>query len=459
MPQPFDLTVARAAAQIRERRLSPVALMESLLSRATAMEASLRVWVTLDPEAALDSARQREGELEQEGPRGPLHGVPVGVKDIYYTKGVKTTAGSPIYADFVPEHDATAVARLKRAGAIIMGKTVTTEFACMDPPPTRNPWNAAHTPGGSSSGSAVGVAARIFPASLGSQTAGSVLRPASYNGVVGLKPGFGRISRYGVFPVARSLDTMGCFTRTVEDAALMLSVLSGHDPKDPSSSDRTVPDYRDAIGARQSPPRLGLLRQFHYERSEQEVRRHTDEVAQQLTEAGAIVEELSVSADFDALLAAHRVIMSAEAAAVHEADFRTRPDDYGPNVRGLVEAGLLTPAVSYLQAQRVRRGFRREVEEAVRGFDALLTPSTASPAPRDLTTTGDPVFQTPWTTCGFPAISLPSGLSGSGLPLGIQLVSGPFGEEALLGAAYWCEQAMNVRLRPPDVELGPKTPP
>ena len=187
-----DLTVVGAARAIREREVSAEELMSALLARCGELEPQLRVWVTLDEEAAIDAARLRDRELAAEGPRGPLHGVPVGVKDIYYTRGVKTTACSAILADFVPDYDSTAIVKLRQAGAIIMGKTVTTEFACGDPPPTRNPWNHEHTPGGSSSGSAVGVIAKMFPAALGSQTGGSVLRPASFNGVVGLKPTFGR---------------------------------------------------------------------------------------------------------------------------------------------------------------------------------------------------------------------------------------------------------------------------
>ena len=451
MSEPFELAVADAAFQIRDERLSPVALMESLLSRTAAMESELKVWVTLDPDGALEAARESERALMATGPRGPLHGIPVGVKDIYYTQGVKTTAGSPIYADFVPEYDSTAVARLKSAGAIIMGKTVTTEFACTDPPPTRNPWHAEHTPGGSSSGSAVGVAARMFPAALGSQTAGSVLRPASYNGVVGLKPTFGRVSKHGVVAVAWSLDTLGTFTRTVEDASLMLNVLSGHDPNDPTSSPRPVPDYHAAAVSERSPPRIGVVRRFFFERSDDEVRRHTERAVQRLGEAGALVEEVTVPTDFDALLSAQRAIMTVEAAVVHERDFGARPGDYSPKVRAIVEAGMLTPGVSYVRAQRLRRQARRELERAMAGFDALLTPSTQSPAPRDLSTTGNPMFQSPWTACGFPTITIPSGLSASGLPVGVQLVAAPFAEEALLSAARWCEAALDVQLAPPGV--------
>ena len=451
MAETHELTVAEAARQIRERELSPVVLMESLLNRAVTMEPSLRVWVTLDQEAALEAARQSERDLASTGPKGPLHGVPVGIKDIYYTEGLKTTGCSPIYADFVPDHDATTVALLKEAGAIVMGKTVTTEFAFGDPSHTRNPWNAAHTPGGSSSGSAVGVAARIFPVSLGSQTGGSVLRPASYNGVVGLKPTFGRISRYGVMAAAWSLDTMGTFTRTAEDAALLLNVLAGHDPKDFSSSSRSVPDYRKAIGSQDAPPRIGLVKQLFWERCNDEVREHTEDSIQRLKEAGAKVEEVSLPTDFETLLAAHAVIMRVEAAAAHQHTFSARPDDYGRDVRAVIESGMITPGVTYVQAQRIRRRFRRDMEQAISEFEILLTPSTTSPAPRDLSTTGDPVFQSPWTTCGFPTITLPSGLSESGLPLGIQLAAAPFEEETLLAAAHWCEEVLDVNLMPPGV--------
>ena len=193
------------------------------------------------------------------------------------------------------------------------------------------------------------------------------------------------------------------------------------------------------------------MRQFFYDRSDDEVRQHTDHIVERLTRAGAEAEEVALPTNFGTLLAAHRVIMTVEAAAVHQANFSARPDDYAPNVRGVVEAGMLTPAVTYMQAQRIRRRFRRDMEEAMRGFDALLTPSTATPAPRDLTTTGDPSFQTPWTTCGFPAITIPSGLSESGLPLGLQLAAAPFAEESLLTVAYWCEQVLDVRLMPPEV--------
>ena len=447
MTELHELGVAEAAKAIRDGSVSPVALIEMLLSRAETMEPALRMWVTLDPEAALEQARERESAIGRNGDTGSLHGVPIGVKDIFYAEGVKTTACSPIYQDFVPDFDSTAVARLQEAGAIMMGKTVTTEWACMDPPPTRNPWNADHTPGGSSSGSAVGVATRVFPAALGSQTAGSVLRPASYNGVVGLKPTFGLISRYGVFPAAWSLDTMGFFGRSVEDAALLLSVLAGHDPKDFSSAD--VPPPGPVVATASSPPRIGVVGGFFDERASDEVRVHTAQAVERFAAAGAKVSQVALPTNFDTLLAAHRVVMTVELAAVHEADFGERPDDFGPGVRAFIEAGVLTPGVNYVQAQRVRRRFRRDVEAAMEGVDVLLTPSTPTPAPKDLSSTGDPMFQTPWTTAGVPAVTLPSGLSESGLPLGVQLASAPFAEETLLTSASWCENVLDVSLTPP----------
>ncbi len=446
MTQLHDLGVVEASRSIRDGSLSPVELMEALLARAEAMESALRVWVTLDRERAVAEARAREREIGADA--GLLHGVPVGVKDIFFTQGVRTTACSPIYSGFVPDHDSTAVERLKNAGGVMMGKTVTTEWACMDPPPTRNPWNAERTPGGSSSGSAVGVAARIFPAALGSQTAGSVLRPAAYNGVVGLKPSFGLISRHGVFPAAWSLDTMGLFARSVDDAALLLSVLAGHDPRDCSSVD--APRLGPAVAPADRPPRIGVVGGFFEERCSGEVAAHTRKAVDRLADAGAQVVDAPLVTDFDALLAAHRVIMTVELAVVHEADFAVRPDDFGPRVREFIERGASTQATAYVQAQRTVQEFRRRAASVFKRADVLLTPSTPAPAP-DAGTTGDPMFQTPWTVARAPAVTLPSGLSAERLPLGVQLAAGLFDETTLLTSARWCEEVLDVSLTPPSV--------
>ena len=444
-----DLTITQAAEAIRVGKISAVELMENLLSRSRELDPKLRVWETLDEDTALDAARSAQAEMESDGPRGLLHGIPIGIKDIFNTAGVRTASGSPIYDDYVPDFDSTAVARLRDAGAVITGKAVTTEFASFDPSPTRNPWNAEHTPGGSSSGSAAGVAARLFPAALGSQTSGSVLRPASYNGVVGLKPTFGRISRYGVTPVAWSLDTVGYFTRTVHDAAIMLDALAGRDDLDPSSSAEPVSRYAEAVANASSAPRIGVVRSFFFDYADDETVAHTEEVLGRFSGAGGDIEDASPSTDFDVLLAAHRTTMNVESAVTRGRDFAERPHDFSPNVRSSIEWGMLAPATAYIQAQRHRAAFRREVAELASEVDALLTPSTPTPAPRDLTTTGDASFQAPWTTAGLPAISIPSGLSASGLPFGIQLVASPFAEARLLSTAAWCENVLDVSLVPP----------
>ena len=445
MPEPFELSVVEAAAGIRRGSLSPVALAESLLGRIDALDGELRAWVTIDREEVLETARQREIAAAWGGELGPLHGVPVGLKDIFYTAGMLTACGSRVYADFVPEFDATAVAKIRAAGGIVLGKTVTTEFATSDPSPTRNPWNLEHTPGGSSSGSAAAVAARMAPAALGSQTGGSTCRPAAYNGIVGLKPSYGRISRYGVVPVSWSLDHVGILTRTVADAALMLTVLAGEDDNDPGTLRRPAPDFSAEMAEwAERAPRLGLVREYFEDYATPEAWAHTEEVAHRLASAGAEVVELGLPASFAWAHSMQRIVMNVECAAFHRDNHRARAGDYGPRIRGGIEMGLLTPAATYLKAQRLRREFRVALGEMAGRVDAVLTPATPSPAPRDLGTTGDAAFQSPWTAAGLPTVALPTGLSDGGLPMGVQL-GGTMGEEGrLLGAARWCEAAAGL---------------
>ena len=438
------LTAAQAASMIRDGRVSCEELASALLARSRALEPRLRVWAALDEDSVLASARSRDRELAAEGARGPLHGVPVGVKDIYDARGMPTAAGSPILAGFVPERDSAAVARLRRAGAVIMGKTVTTEFACGDPPPTRNPWNAAHTPGGSSSGSAVGVAVGMFPAALGSQTAGSVLRPAAFNGAIGLKPTFGRISRYGVVPVSESLDTMGHFAATVQDAAILLNAMAGRDEMDEASSHRPVESVLadDLEGASAVGLRIGILRDFFERNSAPEAWRAAERLADDMASEGAFVGDAPISADFDEMLRAHRVLMTTEAADVHRDWFAERADDYSPNVRQVIEDGMAASAADYLSAKRVQREFGAALADAMQPFDVLITPATPSAAPRDLSGTGDPVFQTPFTFGGFPAISLPAALDRDGMPLAAQLAAKRWDEKTLLKAAHLAEKTL-----------------
>ena len=447
MTEPNELTISQAASEIRNGNLSPVDLMDSLLARSRSLDPQLNVWINLDEDAARAAAAESARQLADGEDIGPLHGIPFAVKDIFYTEGVETTGCSKVYAGFIPEYDSTAVALLKQAGGIMLGKTVTTEFAMFEPPPTRNPWNPDRTPGGSSSGSAAGTAAKMFPMALGSQTAGSVLRPAAYTGVVGIKPTLGLVSRYGVMPVAWSLDTMGWFTRTVEDAAIVLGILAQHDPNDDISLSTPPTDYTASLNA-VTPPKIGYMHQYFVEESTPEVQDHVDHAVAKLIEAGAAVEEVRIPIDMHAGREAHGIVQNAEAADSHEADFAAHADDYMPSTRGVIEDGMAVPATRYIQAQALRRDLRHELLNAVEPYDAILTPSTLAPAP-DTTTTGNPACQWAWTTVGFPAISIPSGLSNDGLPLGIQLASAPLDEATLLSTAAWCEQVLDIHLTPP----------
>lgn len=432
----YELTAAQAAEQIRRRELSPVELVEALLKRIDALEPDLLAWETVDREGALTAARKCEAQAGKEG-AGPLLGVPLGVKDIFYTAGLRTTSGSPLYRDFVPDHDATSVARLREAGAVILGKTVTVQFAHFDPPPTRNPWNRDRTPGGSSSGSAAAVAARMAPAALGSQTGGSVLRPSAYCGVVGIKPSYGRVSRYGVMPASWSLDHVGVLARSVEDAALLLQAMAGHDPMDAASARVPVGDYVGAARRKDRAPSIGFVPD-NLENAQPEVAAHVKEMAARLERAGAMVREVHFPVPMQDLLAIRSVIGEVEAAGLHANNLRDHPEGYASHIRAQVEVGQLVPGFAYIQAQRLRRELRPRVERMLDGIDVLLMPSTSDVAP-DPSTTGRNHFQASWSLFGFPSITLPSGLSRERLPLAVQLVAGPFQEEALLSCAAWCE--------------------
>jgi aspartyl-tRNA(Asn)/glutamyl-tRNA(Gln) amidotransferase subunit A len=450
MPQPYELTVFQASQQIKEKKLSPVDLAQSLLERIDATESDLKAWVTIDREEVLTTAKQLEEEALQGKSRGLLHGVPVGLKDIFYTAGMKTAAGSKVYADFVPDFDATSVAKIKEAGGIILGKAVTTEFATSDPSPTFNPWNPEHTPGGSSSGSSVAVAIKTVGAALGSQTGGSTCRPAAYNGIVGLKATYGRISRYGVVPVSWSLDHVGILVRTVEDAALMLQVMSGEDENDPGSASEPVPDFLKQMSEHNRAPRIGIVSDYYAEKSTPEVWANTQDAVRQLKDAGAEVAELNLPDSFKTAHSAQRIVMNVECAAFHEQFHADQAEDYGPRVRSGIEMGMLVPATKYLQAQRLRRQFRQDMIQLVQQVDVVLTPATPAPAPKDRNTTGDASFQVPWTTSGLPTVTLPSGLSEDGMPLAVQLGALPFEEGKLLGIAKWCESTLGLRLSPPN---------
>jgi amidase len=348
----------------------------------------------------------------------------------------------------VPDYDATTVRRLKEAGAVILGKAQTTEFAALAPSPTRNPWNLEHTPGGSSSGSAAAVAAAMCPGALGSQTYGSTIRPAAYCGCVGLKPTYGRISIFGVFALCWSLDHIGIFARTVTDAALLLQVLAGYDPQDPACEQMPVPDYVKALDD-PKPPRLGLVSEFFLEKADEETRRHTEAVAERLARAGAHIEEVRLPASFAGEPEAHFTMLYAESAASHREAYAQHKARYSPQMQDLIEKGFKVSGIEYAETRRQQQRFRHDLDALCRTVDALLTPSTPAPAPRGFATTGDPSFNGPASFSGLPSLGLPSGLSRDGLPFGIQLMSAAFAEERLLATGKWCETVLDFRQTPP----------
>ena len=448
MPQTHELSAAELARQIRQRTITPVEVAQSFLERMDALEPQLEAWVRVDRETVLADAQQRQEELESGAATGPLHGVPIGIKDIYHIAGIPTTAGPKVYADYVPDETAVTIDLLRNAGAVILGKTVTTEFACLDPSHTKNPWNPAHTPGGSSSGSAVSVAVRMCPVAMGSQTIGSVLRPASYNGVTGFKPTYGRVSRRGVVPVSWSLDTVGWMGRTVEDMALLLQVMAGPDEQDPVASRLPAGDYLSDLES-SGPPRIGLITSFFMEESDQETQKQTRAVLERLSSAGASVVELTLPESFNTAFQDQMIIMGAEAAAFHKPMYEKQAQDYRPKLREMLRQGLATDATTYSKALERRLRFSADMRLLAEQADVLLTPSTPTAPLADLTNTGDTRFQGPWTSCGLPTITLPTGLAESGLPVGIQLIAPPFEEARLLAIARWCEKVIDVQLTPP----------
>ena len=425
-----SLSAGRAATLIADRSLSAVDLLESCLARIAAREADVHAWVRVDDAGARAVARERHAEARAGRLRGPLHGVPVGIKDIIHVAGLTTTCGAAPAFHVAATEDATAVARLRAAGAIILGKAHTTEFAYFEPGPTRNPWNTAHTPGGSSSGSAAAVAARMTPLALGTQTVGSVLRPAAYCGVVGFKGTHGLIPTEGVVPLAWSLDHVGVFARAVADVALTAGVLAG----------------RALAGTASRPPRLALAAEL-VDRATPETAAEVRAAADRFARAGATIEEVKLPAAFAGVHAAGREVLEVEAAAYHEDLYRAHAAAYRPRTRELIAGGLARPAVAYARAQRARLAFREEVMPLLAAHDALLAPTAPAPAPEGLAT-GDPWFCAPWSFAGAPACSLPSGVSAAGLPHAVQLVAAAERDAELLVVAAWCERVLDFKRSP-----------
>ena len=428
-------TIPQAAALIREKKLSAVGLLRQCLARIDAHEAGVRAWVLVAREEALADAAERDAELARGLDRGPLHGIPVGIKDIIDVFDWPTACGSRRWKDAHARHDAPVAQRLRDAGAVLVGKTVTTQYASYDPSPTRNPWNAARTPGGSSSGSAAAVAAGMCLAALGTQTGGSITRPASYCGVASCKPSYLRASLQGVLPLAHSLDHVGCMAKDVRGVALVMQAIS----------DPPVDDWAAALEDGIEPPVLGRVRGCFDRLADQEVRDGMRAVWQRLADEGAQVEDVALPASFADAAAQHRIVMAVEAAQYHEARWRRHPEDYDPQFAKLLREGMQCPAPAYARAKEYQARLTAEMHELLEGVDALLCPAATCPAP-DAATTGDAAFNSPWSLTGLPVAGLPTGLSRDGLPLGVQLVGGPFEERTLFQAAAWLEGVVKAEM-------------
>jgi len=443
--------IAELAPRIATGEVSPVALTEAALARIEVHDGALNAFMTVTADQALAAARDAEREIAQGRYRGPLHGVPLAVKDLYATKGVRTTGGSKLLADWVPDHDATAVARLKAAGAVLLGKTGMHELAygtTSNNPhygPVRNPWDPACHPGGSSGGSAAAVAAGLAHGALGSDTGASIRQPAACCGIVGLKPTFGRISKFGALPLSWSLDHMGPMTRSVADAALMLQALAGPDPRDPNCAERPVPDYLAGLETGVAGKRIALARGFFFTDCDAEVAAAVVAAARTLEGLGARIEEIELP-ELDSAYLTGGITVACEATAYHAKALRERPQDFSEELRGSLEVGALYSAVDYLQAQRVRRRVSEAIRAAMAPFDAVLSPTCPVPAtPIDDSPPGHGALRhrntIPFNLTGLPAISLPCGLTEAGLPIGLQIAGSAFDEAGILAIARAYEAA------------------
>jgi aspartyl-tRNA(Asn)/glutamyl-tRNA(Gln) amidotransferase subunit A len=459
-----DRPLLELAGLIEKREVSPVAATEAVLERINALDETLNAFVTVLDERALDEARAAEWEILAGDYRGPLHGVPVSVKDLFATKGIRTTASSRVLADHVPDYDATVVERLRAAGAVIVGKTNMLEFAYAAVHPdygaTPNPWDLARSSSGSSSGSAVAVAAGMGYGSIGSDTGGSIRLPASYCGIVGLKPTYGRVSRHGGIPVSWSADHFGPLTRTVGDSAALLGSIAGEDPRDPTSGRVPVSDYLAELDGGLAGQRIGIADAYLRQHVDPAVQRLVEQALSTMEQLGATVEEVTLPPPSEAVPALLALLVP-EATAYHLPWLRTRPEDYSSAVRERLELGAVTPAVSYIQAQQARRRIVDEFLTVMKRVDLLVTPTapTAATLLEGDLVTGDEAdpevlaalinFSGPFDLTGFPAVSIPCGFTTGGLPVGVQLVGRPWEEGPLLAAAHAYEQATDWHRRLP----------
>lgn len=458
-----SLTLRAASDLVHRRAISPVDLADAYLARIDRLNPQLNAYLTVTAEQARSEARQAEIELGAGTDRGPLHGIPIGLKDLIATAGVRTTAGSKILADWVPTADATVVRRLRTAGAVLLGKCALTEFATgsTDNPhygPTRNPWNPDCVPGGSSSGPGVAVAAELCAAALGSDTATSIRQPAAYCGIVGLRPTYGRVSLAGAVPLSWSFDTIGPMARTVEDTALLLAAIAGDDPDDASTVPAPVDDYRARLTAGLQGIRVGVPRNYFWERSDSEVAGAVESALGVLRDLAAEVEDLDLPG-LEQAIEARSIVHSVDAHTYHAQWLGDRPDDYGADVRERVQREAGASAGRYVEAQQTLARFRARVRGLP--YDVLATPTTPTGAPRfdqtHVMVNGRPelaralglTLTTPFTATLQPTLSVPCGFTTDGLPIGLQIAGRHFDEATVLRVGHAYEQATEWHTRRP----------
>jgi Asp-tRNA(Asn)/Glu-tRNA(Gln) amidotransferase A subunit family amidase len=429
------LSATDAARAVRDGAISSEQLVDACLARIREAEPQVQAWQFLDPEHALAQARTLDEKRRHGEAVGPLHGVPVGLKDIIDTADMPTEDGTVLHAGRTPDRDAAVVTMLRAAGAVILGKTVTTECAYFHPGKTRNPHNPEHTPGGSSSGSAAAVAAGMVPLALGSQTNGSTIRPASFCGVYGFKPTHGLVPRGGMMRLSRALDHVGLFARSLEDIALVAEQLAGYDERDPDTRVRARPAFV-ATAAQEPPlpPHLAFVKGPAWDRADQATREAFAELVDSLGERIKEIELPDVAAQ---AMGWHRTIMEAEMAASLDLEWQRGRERLSPTLRSLLESGQKALALEYQRALARIPLLNEALAELFDSFDALVTPAAPGTAPKGLDSTGDPSFCTLWTLCGTPALSLPLMKGENGLPLGVQLVGPRHGDARLLRTARW----------------------
>ena len=462
------LSIADAAELVAGRQLSPVEIVDAHLRRIDATDDSLNSFITLLRDESMAAAREAEGAIASGGHIGPLHGLPIGLKDLYYTKGIRTTMGSKIMGEFVPDADAAVTEHFREAGAILIGKLQMHEFALgatSENPhygPAHNPWDTGRMTGGSSGGSGSAVASGQCMGALGSDTGGSVRIPASLCGIVGLKPTFGRVSRYGVYPLSWSFDTVGPMTRTVRDAALVLNAIAGHDSRDLSSSRRPTEDFAERLENGISGVRIGIPREYFFEKTEPQVTDAVREAASVLEGLGASVDEVSIPV-LEHSQTISTPISQAEASQIHTEHLQDRAHDIGADVRGRLYQGALIPATDYIKAQRARTVYNARMAEAFQRFDALIAPTCPVGAPKlgeRTVQVGDVAEPTlallsrltrPFNVSGVPTVSLPCGFTSYGVPIGLQIAGRPFEDAAVLRIAHAYEQATEWHKRRPPI--------